>query len=197
MRIYIPAVLEGIEWITLRDSDPDRWETFFALCGPAGSGWHAPQMRFIRERDDGAGRKYSDCPWCLHNVLVVRDRALPLLRPLLERYGEILPLASDEPVSLFNVTTILDALDEERSRIARFSDGGILAIEQHAFRADVIGDAEMFRLPGRASSIYMRETAVRRIGELKLAGVAFDLVWADETVPPGERRIEHPGRDRA
>lgn len=195
MRIYIPAVVEGVEWIILQD--PEQWETFSALCGPVGSGWQAPQMQFIEEQDDLTARQYSDFPWCSHDVLVVRDRALPLLRPMLEQYGEILPLLCAEPVWLFNATNIIDALDEERSTIVRFTDGAVLAIEKHVFRSDAIGDAEIFRLPGRASNIYVRETVVRRIGELGLLGIAFDLVWADDVVPPSEQRIEYPGAERS
>lgn len=193
MRIYTPAPLEGFEWITLQDSDPDGWETLYALCGPAGSAWRVPRMSFLRQQEDGRPRQYSDCPWCLHTALIVRDRALSVLRPVLESYGEILPLKCEEPVSLFNATNIIDALDEERSDIARFDDGGILAIERHMFRPDVIGNHEIFKLPGRASSIYLRETIVHRIGELGLRGLAFDMVWTDETVAPTELQIEYKG----
>jgi hypothetical protein len=61
------------------------------------------------------------------------------------------------------------------------------------FKPDVIGNNEIFKLPGRASNIYLRETVVRRIGELGLRGLAFDLAWSDETVAPAESRIEYPG----
>jgi hypothetical protein len=194
MRIYIPTVVEGVEWIGLQD--PDQWEAFFSLCGPVGSGWQAPEMHFIREEEGFSARQYSDFPWCLHNVLVIRDRALQSIRPTFERYGEFLPLVCDEPVRLFNPTNIVDALDEDRSAIARFEDGGVMAIEKHAFHPDAIKNAEIFRLPGRASNIYVRETVVRRIGELGLLGIAFDLVWADEIVRPSELRIEYPGASR-
>ena len=197
MRIYTPAVLDGMEWLTLLHDDPDQWETFYALCEPIGAAWRAPQMEFIRQHEDGQRRQYSDCPWCLHTLLIVRDEVLASLRPLLVPYGEILPLRCEEPVWLFNATTIIDALDEERSTIARFDDGGLLAIERHVFRRDMIGDIEVFKLPGRASSIYLRETVVRRVGELGLSGLAFDMVWSDEAVAPGELRIEYPGRSRS
>jgi hypothetical protein len=195
MIIYVPAALEGVEWITLQNPDPDQWETLFGLSGPVGSGWRAPQVSFIRQHEDGIARQYSDCPWCLHTVLVIRDRALCSLLPVLERYGEILPLQCEEPVSLFNATTIVDALDEERSTIARFTDGEVLAIEHHVFRPDAIGNAEIFKLPGRASNIYLRETVVRRVGELGLLGLAFDMVWTDEAVAPSELQIAYPRRD--
>ncbi|WP_447407700.1 hypothetical protein, partial [Clostridium perfringens] len=67
-------------------------------------------MSFIREDDRGRPRQKSDCPWCLHTMLVVRNPALSFLRPVLESYGEFLPFKCEEPVSLFNATIILDAL---------------------------------------------------------------------------------------
>jgi hypothetical protein len=197
MKIYIPAPLEGAEWVTLHDPDPEQWEMLFALQGAVGPGWRAPRMSFIRQFEDGALRQYSDCPWCLHNVLVVRDRALSWLLPVLQRYGEILPLQCDEPVSLFNATTIVDALDEERSTIARFDSGEVLAIERHVFGPDAIGGVEIFKLPGRGSNIYLQETVVRQAGELGLVGLAFEMVWSDETVARSDLRVEYPGRPSA
>jgi hypothetical protein len=194
MRIYTPAPLAGFEWITLQGSDPDDWEALYALAGPVGPGWRTPVMSLIREEEDGTPRQVSDCPWCLHTILVIRDRVLPSLRPVLATYGEFLPVDCEEPVALFNPTVIIDALDEERSTIARFTDGEVLAIERHVFKPDAIGDAGIFKLPGRSSAIYLRETMVRRFGELGLRGVAFDMVWADEEVAPGDLRIEYRER---
>jgi hypothetical protein len=194
MRIYTSAPLAGYEWATLQDADPDDWEMLYALSGPVGPGWRTPVMSFIRAEEDGAPRQYSDCPWCLHTILVFRDRVLPSLRPLLESYGELLRVDCEEPVSLFNATTIIDGLDEERSTIARFTDGEVLAIERHVFKPDVIGDAGIFKLPGRASAIYLSEMVVRRFGELCLRNVAFELLWSDEAVAEGDLRIEYLDR---
>ncbi|WP_162914136.1 imm11 family protein [Taklimakanibacter lacteus] len=194
MRIYTPAVLAGVEWTTLQDAGPDDWEMLYALSGPVGPGWRTPRMTFIREEEDGTKRLHSDCPWCLHTILVLRDRVVPSLLPLLEAYGELLSVDCEEPVSLFNATTIIAALDEERSAIARFSDGEILAIERHVFKPDVIGNTGIFKLPGRASAIYLSETVVRRFGELGLRNLAFDLLWSDEAVADGDLRIEYLDR---
>lgn len=192
MKIYVLNVVDGQEWVLPRQAD--AYESFAALGGQSQTGWHAPRMEFLREHEDGTPRHHSDFPWLGEHVLVVRPKALKLLRPTLEPYGEFLPLRSDEPISLFNVTNVVDALDEERSRIVRFDGGGIMIIESLVLRPDAIGDAEIFKLPERAdgvrvSSIYLRETIVRRIGELGLKGIAFDMVWSDE--PVGQKRIEY------
>lgn len=179
MRIYTPVAPEGAEWVTLDDGDSDKWEVLFALAGPA-IGWLAPRMSFIRQKDDGTRRCYADCPWCVHTILVFRSRALSLVQPVLGAAGEFLAAKCDEPVTLFNPTTIIDALDDEKSVVARFDSGEILAIERHAFKPDLVADAEIFKLPGRASNIYLRETAVRQLDRLSLAGLAFDMVWTDE-----------------
>jgi hypothetical protein len=123
-----------------------------------------------------------------------------LLRPILEHAGEFLPLQSDEDVSLFNVTTVVDALDEGRSEIARFDDGSIMCIDRHVLGPDAIGDVELFRLPEhvtRMSGIYMRETMVHGIAGLGLEGIGFELVWSDEPVSEEEAWIEVAGRNRS
>ncbi|RWC40414.1 MAG: hypothetical protein EOS55_27760 [Mesorhizobium sp.] len=197
MKIYVLSVVEGQEWVLPRQADD--YELFAALGGQRQTGWHAPRMEFLREQEDGSPRQHSDFPWLGEEVLILRARALELLKPTLEPYGEFLPLRSDEAISLFNVTTVVDALDEERSKLVRFDDGGIMMIESTVLRPDAIGDAEIFKLPERAdgvrvSSIYLQESIVRRIGELGLKGIAFAMVWSDE--PVGQDRIEYPGVEK-
>ncbi|MER9306642.1 hypothetical protein NKJ06_21910 [Mesorhizobium sp. M0293] len=197
MKIYVLSVVEGQEWVLPRQADD--YELFAALGGRRQTGWHSPRMEFLRELDDGSPRQHSDFPWLGEEVLILRAKALELLRSTLEPYGEFLSLRSDEPISLFNVTTVADALDEERSKIVRFDDGGIMMIESTVLRPGAIGDAEIFKLPERAdgvrvSSIYLQETIVRRIGELGLKGIAFNMVWSDE--PVGRDRVEYPGTER-
>ncbi|AZO43397.1 hypothetical protein EJ076_21045 [Mesorhizobium sp. M7D.F.Ca.US.005.01.1.1] len=197
MKIYVLSVLEEQEWVLPRQADD--YELFSALGGQKQTRWHPPRMKFLREHDDGTLRHYSDFPWLGEHVLIVRARALTLLRSILEPYGEFLPLRSDEAISLFNVTTVVDALDEERSKIVRFDDGGIMAIEGLVLRPGAIGGAEIFKLPERAggvriSDIYLQETIVRRIGGLGLKGIAFNIVWSDE--PVGQDKIEYPGVEK-
>ncbi|RUW60535.1 DUF1629 domain-containing protein [Mesorhizobium sp. M7A.F.Ca.US.008.03.1.1] len=197
MKIYVLSVVEGQEWVLPRQADD--YQLFSTLFGRKQTQWHPPEMEILREHDDGTLRQHSDFPWLGEHVLMLRARALKVLRPTLEPYGEFLPLRADEPISLFNVTTVIDALDEERSKIVRFDDGGIMVIESLVLRADAIGGTEIFKLPERAdgvrvSDIYLQETIVRRIGALGLKGIAFNMAWSDE--PAGKGRIEYPGAEK-
>jgi len=200
MRIYVPTVMEGQEWALPRH--PDDNFVLTALGGKAQPGWEALEMEFLTKFENGAIRDYSDFPWCGEHVLILRPRALEALRPAFEDYGEFLPLRCSEPLWLFNVTTVIDALDEERSQIVWFDEGGILDIEKYEFLQDRIGGAEIFKLQERddgvhVSSIFLQEPMVRRIGALGRKGVAFEMVWSDEAVPDGELRIGYPGERRA
>lgn len=194
MKIYKISVREGYEWILPRD--PSQYERFWALAGMPQRNWNPPEMELVSEGIDGSGSKRSDCPWLGEHVLIVRSPAAESIRPLIDAYGEFLQLRCSEEVWLFNATSIVDALDEENSHIVRFDDGGILAIEKHVLRPDVIGGTQLFKLrerPGglRVSDIHLQEPLIRQIGDLGLTGIAFDLVWSDVAVTAAESRIEY------
>lgn len=101
------------------------------------------------------------------------------LAPVLTQYGQLLPLTG-ETVWLFNVTTVLDALDKEKSHIVYFDDGDILDIERHVFKKDVIGTAEVFKLPRRASAVYVTGSFVDKVRDAGLRDVAFVPVCVSE-----------------
>ncbi len=82
-----------------------------------------------------------------------------------------------EEVWLFNTTTVVDALDHEQSRIAYFDNGDILDIERHVFRPERIGAAELFKLPMRASAVYVTGRFVEQVHGAGLRGVSFAPVW--------------------
>lgn len=192
MKLYVPAVVEGQEWIIPRPGDNLEW--LWALDGERHLAWEPPRVDFLLTHENGSPLSYSDFPWLMGSVLILKTRALQILGSTLGAYGEVLPLVCDEAVWLFNATTLIDALDEEASQVVRFDDGSILKIEEHVFRPAAIGEAQLFRLPAdilRGSPVYLQEPLVRRIGESGLSGVAFELVWTDED-GPANSRIEFP-----
>ena len=167
--VYRFQVAEGQEWIF--PADETDFEMFAAMDGSIVREWQPPAMTI-----DSDDRTYSDFPWLGEHVLFLRLPAKDALAPTLLRYGQLLPVRG-ENVWLFNATNVLDVLDRNGSRVAYFDDGSILAIERHAFDAHGIGASEVFKLPMRASSIYVTDRFVERVQNAGLRGVAFEMVW--------------------
>lgn len=117
-------------------------------------------------------RFYSDFPWLGEHVPFLRKPAVEALGHVLLKYGQLLPVRGEE-VWLFNATTVLDALDHERSHIVYFDDGGILAIERYVFDRGRIGTAEVFKLPMRASPVFVTNSFVKQVRSAGLRGVSF------------------------
>jgi len=142
------------------------------------AGWKPIQMRIIRE-DEGESLAPSDSPWLGSWALIFRSSVLNALGPVLERYGELLPLSCpDADLWIYNPTVVIDALDEESSDLDRFSDGRIMMIHRHVFRPDVVAGNEIFKLPAlRASETFVSHRFVDRWRAAGLKGLAFERVW--------------------
>src|SRR5262245_44163403 len=115
--VYTFEIAEDQEWIF--PVEESHFEMFSALDGSVISDWDPPVMEIDRD-----GKTYSDFPWLGEHVPFLRKPAVEALGHILPRYGQVLPVSGPD-VRLFNVTTVLDALDLERSRIVRFDDGAI------------------------------------------------------------------------
>jgi hypothetical protein len=82
---------------------------------------------------------------------------------------------------MYNPTRVVEALDEPASSVIRFSDGRIMMIQRHVFRADVIGETDVFKLPNlRVSPTFLSQRFVDRWEASGLKGLDFERVW----VPP-------------
>lgn len=188
MEVYCLSVLEGQEWIL--PSDPSDLELFFALDGSSITRWSQPMMQILRVDEDGKERFYSDFPWLGAYAPILTMRAAEALKNILRRYGQLLPLGG-EYVLLFNVTCVLDALDEQKSKIVRFDNGDILTVAKYEFVRSVIAENEIFKLPRRSSPVFVTDGFVEQVRRAGLRGVSFELVWADNpsSLP---RRIDLP-----
>ncbi|EHK53418.1 hypothetical protein [Allomesorhizobium alhagi] len=156
--------------------------------------WIPIGMHLLTEDDEGAPRGYSDFPWYGSHVLILRSDAANSLRETMGPYGEFLPLKGGDGLELFNATTVLDALDENRSEIMRFDDGDILNIERYEFRRQAVGNCPIFKLPYRASNLYMQAGFIDQIKDMEFCGIGFRLVWSDEIDPV--REVTLPPRHR-
>jgi hypothetical protein len=101
----------------------------------------------------------------------------------LTQYGELLPLLSDGGAEMwvFNITSVVDALDEERSSLVRFPDQThrIMKIRTHAFRSDVLNGVGMFKIPQLLrGTVYVNDEVAGAIRDSGLTGLDFQPVWS-------------------
>ena len=131
------------------------------------------------DEDTGAPLLRADFPWLGSWSLVLRDQGIDLAGPVLEPFGEILPLACpDARVALFNPLVVLDALDENRSQLVRFPDGDLMVIEKYVFSQQVIPQRSIFKIPQeRSGAVFYTEPVVEELRGLGLAGLDFKLLW--------------------
>jgi hypothetical protein len=178
-RIYVPAVQEGYEWVLPVD-EADH-EVFHGMDGtPRRAGWRPVPVYRVTTTSAGTPRAESDLPWLGSHVLVLRDKAVGALGDVLAGYGELMPLSCpDTELWVFNALRVVDALDEERSTLRRFTSGRIADIQRHVFHPDRVAGVEVFRLPQTPRGpLCLSGDFVDRVHSAGLRGAGFDLVWA-------------------
>ena len=175
--LYTPCGLDGYELChPINQSD---FETINTLVNgvPRASRWNPIAMRTILQ-DEGRTLLKSDSPWLGAHALMFKPRALTALAPLLDAYGELLPLLANEgTISMYNPTRVLDALDESRSALHRFSDGSIMMIQRYAFREEIIRGVDIFKISAlRVSPTFVSQRFVDLWHSSGLRGLEFECV---------------------
>lgn len=177
--IYTALGLDGYELCQPVDKeDYERINT--ELTGIARrSSWKPIPVRLIHE-DEGNALAMSDSPWLGYGPLIFRPSVIEVLGPMLQEYGELLPLACAEAeLVIFNPTRVLDALDEAASSAMRFKDGRIMLIQKHVFRIEVVAGNDIFTIPiERVSPTFVSHRFVDRWKASGLKGLEFKQVWA-------------------
>jgi hypothetical protein len=142
--------------------------------------WHPPRVK-LKSDPFNHGKKVPDIGHVAAGSVVFSERAVEVLSNHLEPYGELLPLdVEGDTYFLYNVTNIIDAIDQEKS-VKR----GTGRIKIPAFVADKIPkDVEIFKVPEtQRSQIYFHEINGENIKTLieqyGLNGAHFRLEWEE------------------
>ena len=177
MNVFEPLVEEGYEWVNCVDQSD--YEVFASLDGSPRRQWKPIAVVRVRA-DERHDFSTSDFPWLGADALVMRRTAVEALRDMLAANGEVLPLSTDDGVDLFVLNArVVDALDEAKSSLMKFpGTNRIMRIKKVAFDPSAVGDADLFRLPHRASSTYVSERFVERVRAAGLRGLVFNKVWS-------------------
>ncbi len=127
-------------------------------------------------------KRKGDTPGLSSHIPVFNERSVEALRYLLEPNGELLPMTCEgERYYLFNITRVVDALDEPGCDLKLFRDGSIMAVERYSFLEDrLIGEA-VFKLPQELLSYpFCTDPFVQRVKAAGLKGFKFDLLWSSD-----------------
>jgi hypothetical protein len=120
---------------------------------------------------------------------VFSERAKRIFEPKLKGLGRWIELEFDEtPYWLFFNTNVVDALDESRSELKLFSDGGLMRIAGYAFQPEVVSNQFLFTLkhePGRDNLV--TDAFVDIVREHRLTGFWFLRLWNSDK---GTERLE-------
>ena len=177
MRVFQLAADERY-WSLIPEREED-WDIIDLFGRPLGRQWEPLNM--VPLKRDAAGRELlrPDLYFVAHDVPAANERALGILRPLIEPFAEILPLSCPtEKVFALNVITVIDALDYERSIVRRFPGSNHLAdVEVPVFRPGAVDGVQMFRIPLiRRSYVYIGERFVRACQRAGLQGLTFQPI---------------------
>ncbi len=114
--------------------------------------------------------------------MVLSRRALDVLLPYIGKLGQVLPLAFKEAdYAFFNITNVVDALDESKSELKYFSDGGFHRVLRYAFKPEAVCDQLIFKIPQQPCGFaFVTDRFVEIVKANGLTGFGFEKKWTDE-----------------
>ena len=130
----------------------------------------------------GRVQAFNDYP-CVNMIIpAFSHRAVDALRDFLEPNGELLPLVSSVgEYYAYNITTVADILDQERSQIEWMSDEhtftNIADIKRYEFFRDKLSGLTIFRIVEKSSHVYVTQAFVDRINQHGLQGFHLIKMW--------------------
>jgi hypothetical protein len=124
----------------------------------------------------------GDFPSLIPGVPVFSQRAVEAFGDLLKGNGEIFPLKiSGDQYFLFNVTKVIEALDEFNSIVSRFRDGRVFYIDHYSFFVEKLLGLIIFKIPHTITGdVYVTDAFVERVDATRLKGFWFPLVWSSD-----------------
>ncbi|GAB4514547.1 MAG: hypothetical protein Tsb0020_33090 [Haliangiales bacterium] len=176
MKIYDPIGIDNCQLVHFVNGED--YELLASFDGTSRKQTWRPVRVKIVDYSPRMKSPMCDFPWLGCHPLILRTRAVMALRDIFDAYGELLPLATDDDVTLFVFNAwATDALDEARSELIRVPGSTQIAfIDKPVFIDDNVRGRDIIRPRGRAMPTYVSERFVERVERAGLVGLEFDLV---------------------
>lgn len=170
------------EHITLLDGSNDKWIEFGDMFNNKSLKdiWKPLKVRLI---EHGNKLKRGDMPYLSPGKPVFTERAINILRELLDENVEFLPLDYTlQKLVLLNVTNRIDAIDYEKADIKFMPDGKrILRFKKYAFIERKIINQHIFKIVEQPrADVFVSDEFRNKVIESGLEGFKFIEVWDSE-----------------
>lgn len=166
--------------VLVLECEDDAGRMLEASAGrPVHGAWMPVPVRVFREDDDHKSRPRSDFPSLSGFVPVFSCRAASALAEFLMPNGEVLPLTCSEGEYLaYNVTSIVDALDEAHSE-CWYIGRKLVDVRSYELFPDRLEGRSVFKLAQfqRGGKMYVTGQFVRRVHDEGLVGFDMKRVW--------------------
>ncbi len=179
MKVYILKA-DANNFQNLDMVNENDWEWSQKIDGShLASYWKPLAVHVLYDEDLDKYLPASDFPLLAFHIPIFSKRAAFTLGDMLAGHGELLPLLCREgEYYAYNVTCVLDALDEDGSNLVRFPDGRILDIKSYSFYPDKLGNCPIFKLPQTPlMDVFVTDEFKHKVEESKLTGFTFKLVY--------------------
>lgn len=163
-----------------------------------GRSWSVPPLSpvWTPQKVEGRVFPFNDYP-CVNLIIpAFSRRAVDVLYDFLEPNGELLPLISTVgEYYAYNVTTVVDILDHDRSEIQWANEKHVTAIEIARYEcfAKKMAELSIFRIVEKPSTTYVSQMFVDRVREHELQGFHFVKLWP---LPEGVSWQEEDKKER-
>lgn len=175
---------QGFGWVDRKGSvcgKPNRNVDFFPEFDTEKNEYRVASLsnKWNTPRVSGGVREWNDSPGISCSIPAFSMNAVNALGDLLEPYGELLRLdASIGEYFAYNVTSIIDVLDEDKSEITwGYNDLYASRIIRHEFHSAELQNCPIFRIPQSLNDYYVTEIFVERVRANQLQGFDLSLVW--------------------
>jgi hypothetical protein len=107
--------------------------------------------------------------------LAISERALAMLYPLIKDQVEVLDLITEPAIGKFYALNVFfaDCLDRDKSVFVHYTEGGIMDIEQYAFREGCLEGKYIFRLAEIWTCTFVDDRFKLAVEENGLQGLIF------------------------
>ena len=126
--------------------------------------------------------RQGDTPGLSTHIPVFSAKAVDVLADFLEPNGELFPITcGGQRFFAFNVTRVVDALDEQNCEVVRFSSGRLMTVDRFSFFEDKLFGITVFKIPQLVlMDVFVTDPFVESVQTAKLKGFKFRRVWSSD-----------------